>query len=62
MIEAAHVRKNTRLSTPAQLQCLHSEVGEPGNEVTTNVVKLMYMGHLEVWHILALLQQLSTKQ
>ena len=41
---------------PAQLQCLHSEVGEHGNEATTNVVKLMYMGHLEVWHIFALVQ------
>ena len=51
-IEAAHMRKNTRLSIPAQLQCLHSEVGEPGNEATTNVVKLVNMGHLEVWHTL----------
>ena len=38
---------------PAQLQCLHSKEGEPGNEaIATNVVKLMYMGHLEVWHTL----------
>ena len=41
---------------PALLQCLHSEAGEPGNEATTNVVKLMYVGHLEVWHIFALVQ------
>ena len=37
---------------PAQLQYLHSEAGGPGNEATTNVVKLMYIGHLEVWHTL----------
>ena len=29
---ASHVRKNTRLSTPAQLQCSHSGAWEPGNE------------------------------
>ena len=29
---ASHVRKNTRLSTPAQLQCSHSGVWEPGNK------------------------------
>ena len=27
----AHVRKTTRLSTPAQLQCLHSRAWEPGS-------------------------------
>ena len=32
--DAAHMRKNTRLSTPAQLQCLCSEVGEPGNKAS----------------------------
>ena len=40
----------------AQLQCLHSKEGEPENEATTNVVKLLYMGHLELWHIFALVQ------
>ena len=29
---AFHVTKNTRLSTPAQLQCLRSGAWEPGNE------------------------------
>ena len=29
---ASHVRKNTRLSTPVQLQCLRSGAWEPGNE------------------------------
>ena len=28
----AHVRKDTSVSPPAQLQCSHSRVGEPGNE------------------------------
>ena len=32
--DGSHVRKSTRLSTPAQLQCLHSRVWEPGNEAT----------------------------
>ena len=31
----SHVRKNTRLSTPAQLQCSRSGAWEPGNEATT---------------------------
>ena len=31
---AAHVRKHTRLSPPAQLQCLHSGAEEPGNEAS----------------------------
>ena len=30
--QAAHVTKNTRLSTPAQLQCSRSGAWEPGNE------------------------------
>jgi len=30
----AHVRKNTRLSMPAQVQCSCSRVWEPGNEAT----------------------------
>ena len=30
--QAAHMTKNTRLSTPAQLQCSHSRAWEPGNE------------------------------
>ena len=30
--DGAYVRKNTRLSPPAQLNCSHSRVGEPGNE------------------------------
>ena len=29
---ASHVRKNTRLSTPAQLQCSCSRAWEPGNK------------------------------
>ena len=29
---ASHVRKNTRFSTPAQLQCSRSGAWEPGNE------------------------------
>ena len=32
-----HVTKNTRLSTPAQLQCSHSRVWEPGNEAMIHV-------------------------
>ena len=38
---AFHVTKNTRLSTPAQLQCSHSGAWEPGNEASI-------MHHLEV--------------
>ena len=30
--DGAYVRKNTRLSSPAQLNCSHSRAGEPGNE------------------------------
>ena len=32
--DGIHVRKNTRLSLPAQLQCLCSEAREPGNEAS----------------------------
>ena len=35
---ASHVRKNTRLSTPAQLQCSRSGAWEPGNEATHDIV------------------------
>ena len=38
---AAHVRKNTRLSTPAQLQCSHSGVWEPGNKASSVVHLIM---------------------
>ena len=31
-LDGAHVRKHTRLSTPAQLQCSCSRAWEPGNE------------------------------
>ena len=31
---AFHVTKNTRLSTPAQLQCLRSRAWKPGNEAS----------------------------
>ena len=34
---ASHVRKNTRLSMPVQLQCSHSGVWEPGNEANQNI-------------------------
>ena len=34
---AFHMTKNTRLSTPAQLQCLHSRAWEPGNEATFSI-------------------------
>ena len=40
-VEAAHVRKSTRLSTPAQLQCSHSGTWEPGNE-TNNALHLFW--------------------
>ena len=46
----AHVRKNTRLFPPAQLQCSHSGAGEPGNEArkllclyTLCLLHFMYM-------------------
>ena len=32
-----HVTKNTRLSTPAQLQCSHSRAWEPGNKAMIHV-------------------------
>ena len=35
--DSAHVRKNTSLSTPAQLQCSHSGVWEPGNKATSSL-------------------------
>ena len=31
---AVHMRKNTRLSLPAQFQCSYSGAGEPGNRCT----------------------------
>ena len=34
---AFHVRKNTRLSMPAQLQCLRSGAWEPGSEAIAYV-------------------------
>ena len=34
---AFHVTKNTRLSTPAQLQCSRSGAWEPGNEANQNM-------------------------
>ena len=34
---ASHMRKNTRLSMPAQLQCSRSRAWEPGNEAMPNV-------------------------
>jgi len=34
--DSDHVRKNTRLFMPAQLQCSHSGVWEPGNGATRN--------------------------
>ena len=40
--------KNTRLSTPAQLQCSHSEVGEPGNETMCNACVHMQCGTCNV--------------
>ena len=40
-VEAAHIRKSTRLSTPAQLQCSHSGTWEPGNE-TNNALHLFW--------------------
>ena len=33
----SHVRKNTRLFVPAQLQCSHSGAWEPGNEANTRL-------------------------
>ena len=36
IFNASHVRKNTRLSTPAQLQCSRFGAWEPGNEATLN--------------------------
>ena len=37
---AFHMTKNTRLSTPAQLQCLCSGAWEPGNEATGRYKKV----------------------
>ena len=34
--DGAHVRKNTRLSLPAQLQCSRSRAEEPGSEAITS--------------------------
>ena len=36
---AFHMTKNTRLSTPAQLQCLCSGMWEPGNEARKSLLK-----------------------
>ena len=35
---AFHMTKNTRLSTPAQLQCSRSGAWEPGNEASQHVI------------------------
>ena len=40
--------KNTRLSTPAQLQCSRSEVGEPGNKTVCNACVHMQCGTCNV--------------
>ena len=37
---AFHMTKNTRLSTPAQLQCSHSGAWEPGNEATVSCCQI----------------------
>ena len=51
---ASHVRKITRLSTPAQPQCLHSRAWEPGNEAMS--------GWLEMKTSKVLVACLSTEQ
>ena len=43
-INAFHVTKNTRLSTPGQLQCLHFGVWKPGNE-TRVIFALLSLVH-----------------
>ena len=40
IFSAFHVTKNTRLSTPAQLQCSRSGAWEPGNEAKPNTCTL----------------------
>ena len=39
--DAFHVTKNTRLSTPTQLQCSHSKLWEPGNEAIFHVLHIL---------------------
>ena len=57
------MRKNTRLSPPAQLQCSHSGAEEPGNEAILIIHhaafqdryytsrKILYQYGLSIWHI-----------
>ena len=51
ILDVSHVRKDTRLSPPAQLQRLRSGEWEPGNEATAlkygcvRLMKLVYMGN-----------------
>ena len=42
--------KNTRLSTPAQLQCSHSGAWEPGNEAIDQVCLYVH-AVIELWNV-----------
>ena len=43
--DVAHVRKDTRLSLPAQLYCSHSGAGKPGNEASQIYCSLRIYAH-----------------
>ena len=48
---AFHVRKNTRLSTPAQLHCSHSGAWEPGNEANNIQACLFFFNSFpDLWY------------
>ena len=46
--DGAHMRRNTRLSPPAQLQCWHSGAGEPGVEAMKYVPIIVQAVHFIV--------------
>ena len=46
--DGTHMRRNTRLSPPAQLQCWHSGAGEPGVEAMKYVPIIVQAVHFIV--------------
>ena len=52
------MRKNTRLSMPAQLQCLRSRVWDPGNEATA-VRKTFVRGKAHILFVNALVPDMG---